>query len=107
MHHQIIRKEVRKMVQSGSKASCCTSGNTAGGCCRVEALISVDERGQMVLPKELRERANIKAGDKLAMISWEKDGEVCCLTLIKADNLAEQVRGFLGPIMSDIGGMEK
>ena len=92
------------MVKSESKTSCCTTGSTAGGCCRVEALISIDERGQMVLPKELRERANIKAGDKLALISWEKDGDICCLTLIKADNLAEQVRGFLGPIMSNIGG---
>lgn len=92
------------MVKSESKTSCYTTGSTAGGCCRVEALISIDERGQMVLPKELRERANIKAGDKLALISWEKDGDICCLTLIKADNLAEQVRGFLGPIMSNIGG---
>jgi DNA-binding transcriptional regulator/RsmH inhibitor MraZ len=31
------------------------------GCCRVEALVSVDERGQVVLPKELREKAGIKA----------------------------------------------
>jgi antitoxin PrlF len=90
------------MVKKDSKTSCCTSGSTVGSCCRVEALISVDERGQMVLPKELRERGNIKAGDKLALISWEKDGEVCCLTLIKADNLAERVREFLGPVMRDL-----
>jgi len=25
------------------------------GCCRVESIVSVDERGQMVLPKEIRE----------------------------------------------------
>jgi len=90
-----------------NKASCCNSANGVASCCRVEALISVDERGQMVLPKELRERGNIKPGDKLALISWEKNGEVCCLTLIKADNLAERVREFLGPIMSNIGGMGK
>ena len=35
-------------------------------CCRVESIISVDERGQMVLPKDLRDKANIRAGDKLA-----------------------------------------
>ncbi len=95
------------MVKKDSKASCCIPASTVGSCCRVEALISVDERGQMVLPKELRERGNIKAGDKLALISWEKDGEVCCLTLIKADNLAERVGEFLGPIMSNIGGIGK
>ena len=39
------------------------------GCCKVESLISVDERGQMVLPKDLRDKAGIKPGDKLAVIS--------------------------------------
>jgi AbrB family looped-hinge helix DNA binding protein len=76
-------------------------------CCRVESLISVDERGQMVLPKELRDKANIRAGDKLALVSWEKDGEICCLSLIKADNLAERVREFLGQVMSNMGGIGK
>ncbi|HQJ30769.1 MAG TPA: HgcAB-associated protein [Syntrophales bacterium] len=89
------------------KGACCVSPSGVTSCCRIEALISVDERGQMVLPKELRERGNIRAGDKLALISWEKDGEVCCLTLIKADNLAERVREFLGPIMSNLGGAGK
>jgi AbrB family looped-hinge helix DNA binding protein len=56
----------------------------------------------MVLPKELRDKANIKAGDKLAIVSWEKDGEVCCISLIKADYLAEKVREFLGPVMRDV-----
>ena len=73
-----------------------------GSCCRMEALVSVDERGQMVLPKEARERANIRAGDRLALISFEKDGEICCLSLIKADSLNEMVKGMLGPVMSDI-----
>jgi len=72
------------------------------GCCAVEALVTVDERGQMVLPKELRARAGIKAGDKLAVTSWEKDGEICCIALIKADNLETMVMGMLRPLMGDI-----
>ena len=56
----------------------------------------------MVLPKELREKAGIKAGDKLAVTSWEKDGEICCIALIKADNLETMVKGILGPVMGDI-----
>ncbi|MCX7634710.1 MAG: HgcAB-associated protein [Syntrophales bacterium] len=76
---------------------CCDGPKT--GHCRLEALVSVDERGQMVLPKDLRERAGIKAGDKLALITWEKDGMVCCLTLMKAENLAAGVKAFLEPIM--------
>lgn len=84
------------------KSSCCGTGTGAMSCCRVESLVTVDERGQMVLPKDLRDRSNIKAGDKLALISWEKDGEVCCLSLIKADYLADRVTEFLGPIMSGL-----
>ena len=81
------------------KSGCLAAVGTDSSCCRVESLISVDERGQMVLPKELRDKANIRAGDKLAVISWEKDGAVCCFTLIKADALAERVKDFLGPVM--------
>ncbi len=72
------------------------------GCCRVESLVSVDDRGQMVLPKEIRDKAHIRAGEKLAVISWEKNGEVCCISLIKAEDLMEMVKGLLGPMMQDI-----
>jgi antitoxin PrlF len=75
-------------------------------CCRVESLISVDERGQMVLPKELREKAGIQPGDKLALISWEKEGAVCCITLVKADSLAGGIRDFLGSMMQDLSKTE-
>lgn len=72
------------------------------GCCKVESVISVDERGQMVLPKELREIAEIQAGDKLAVISWEKNGKICCISLIKVEELAEMVKHLLVPIMKEI-----
>jgi len=72
------------------------------GCCKIDALVSIDGRGQLVLPKELREKANIEAGDKLAVISWERGGEVCCITLLKADDFAGSVKAMLGPIMKDI-----
>jgi AbrB family looped-hinge helix DNA binding protein len=71
-------------------------------CCKVESLISVDERGQMVLPKEIRDKANIRAGDKLAVVSWEKFGKVCCIALIKAEDLAEMVKDLLGPVMKEM-----
>ena len=71
-------------------------------CCRVEALVSVDERGQMVLPKDVRDAAGIRAGDKLALIAWTKKGAVCCMSLIKADQLTDIVRAELGPLMKDI-----
>jgi len=33
-------------------------------------------------------KSGIKAGDKLAVATWKKDGMVCCISLIKAGNLA-------------------
>ena len=89
------------MAKEKGEENCC-SPSTLQGCCKVEAIVSVDERGQKVLPKEARDKANIQAGDKLAVISWEKGGQVCCLSLIKAESLTEMVKGILGPLMSDI-----
>jgi len=84
------------------KNACPAGGGKNAQCCKVESLVSVDERGQMVLPKDLREKAHIQPGDKLAVISWEKEGAICCFTLIKADSLAGGIRDFLGPIMQGL-----
>lgn len=70
--------------------------------CRVDSLVSVDERGQMVLPKELRLKAGIQAGDKLAVVCHEIDGEICCLSLIKVDRLNGMVKEVLGPLMQEL-----
>ena len=90
------------MVKEGEKENCCPPAEMASGCCKVEALISIDERGQMVLPKELRDKAGIRPGDKLAVVSMQKDGKTCCLSLIKAESFSEMVKGMLGPLMSEI-----
>ncbi len=71
-------------------------------CCKVESIVAVDERGQMVLPKEIREKAKIKAGDKLAVVSMEKDGTICCLSLIKVEELEGMVKSMLGPVMDEV-----
>jgi antitoxin PrlF len=90
------------MAKTSKNESCCAPKGKESDCCKIEALLTVDERGQMVLPKELRDRANIRAGDKLALISWQKDGELCCFTLIKADALADRVKEFLGPVLKSM-----
>jgi len=90
------------MAKKNQKGSFCSSMSNQTSCCKVESIIPIDERGQMVLPKELRDRAKIKAGDKLAVVSWEKGGEICCIYLIKTESLAERVKDFLGPMMKDM-----
>jgi len=90
------------MVKKSEKASFSGLSCDRMSCCKVEALISVDERGQMVLPKEIRDKADIHAGDKLALVSWEKEGKVCCFTLIKAGDFGDMVKGLLGPMMKEV-----
>ena len=90
------------MTKKDKNENWCVPTGEKTCCCKVEALVSVDERGQMVLPKELREKADIRAGDKLAVTCWEKDGKVYCISLIKAENFTEMVKGLLGPMMKEI-----
>ena len=90
------------MVRQSGNAGCRLPSGEATSCCNVEAVVSVDERGQMVLPKDIREKAGIKAGDKLAIVTMRQGGEVCCLSMIKVDALAEMVKGMLGPLFREI-----
>jgi AbrB family looped-hinge helix DNA binding protein len=98
----IAENEGTNMQKKSKKETFTPSKNQSLGCCKIESVVSVDERGQMVLPKELREKAHIKAGDKLAVVAMEKDGKVCCLSLIKVGDIEPMVKGMLGPIMKDI-----
>jgi antitoxin PrlF len=87
-------------VKRESRKGCGTGAE--GGCCRLVSLVGVDERGQMILPKEIREKARIKPGDKLALVAWEKADEICCLSLLKAEELGGIVKDLLGPMMADL-----
>ncbi len=78
----------------------------SGDCCRVEAVVTVDSRGQVVLPKQLRSLAGIRTGDKLAVVSMRDSGRVCCLSLIKVEELAGTVREILGPVARELTNQE-
>ena len=91
-----------KVVQKDISENCCESADDVTSCCKIEALVSVDDRGQMILPKGLREKAHIRAGDKLAIVSWEKDGRVCCISLTKAEEFTDMVKAVLRPVMKEI-----
>ncbi len=93
------------MIKKDENESCRTPADREICCCKVESVISVDDRGQMVLPKEIRDKAKIRAGDKLAVISWEKGEKVCCISLIKAEDFTNTVKDLLGPMMKEIVGV--
>jgi len=89
------------MVKKEEEA-CCDGPNEKSACCQVISLISVDDRGQTVLPKEVRDKMGIKAGDKLAVVLSESEGETCCVFLMKADELTNMVKVRLGPVMEEM-----
>ena len=74
--------------------------------CRIDAVITIDAKGQIVLPKDLREKANIKPNDKLAVVACEKNGEVCCIMMVKAERLVGAVTKTLGPLIKGLSKQE-
>ncbi len=70
-------------------------------CCKIDAVVTIDAKGQVVLPKDLRERAGLKPNDKLAVMGVERSGEVCCIVMMKADALGNTVKSMLGPIFKE------
>jgi antitoxin PrlF len=98
MRIQMTKKKIINEVCSPERSQC---GCNKGSGCKVEAVLSIDERGQMVLPKDVREKAGINTGNKLALISWEKEGSICCLALLKVETLSGMVKDVLDPLMKD------
>lgn len=92
--------------------------------CEIEAIVSFDERGQLVIPKDLRKKFNLKAGDKFALISCmtrdsgsscgPSDGKsnccdttadgggLCCFTLVNTKQLKGLVAKTLGPMLGQL-----
>ena len=91
-----------KRTRSKNQDSCCAPGADLTGCCKVEAVVPIDERGQMILPKEVRDKAGIKAGEKLAVISCGSGSQVGCLCIVRAEGLGGILKSFLGPLLKDV-----
>lgn len=70
-------------------------------CCTIESVVTIDERGQMVLPKDVRSRAGIEPGDKVAIVNCVRDGEICCIALMPAKNLDSAVSTILKPVLQN------
>ncbi|HXZ23132.1 MAG TPA: HgcAB-associated protein [Methanomassiliicoccales archaeon] len=75
--------------------SCCSKPEVSQY--RIESLVSIDDRGQMVLPKEIREKLGVRPGDKLAVALSYKGNKVCCAHIFKAIELAGKVKEVVEP----------
>jgi antitoxin PrlF len=73
-----------------------------GSSCRLAGMVSMDGRGQIVLPREIRESFGLKAGDKLAVMACREGDRDCCLFLVKAIDVAAGVRHILEPVAAGI-----
>ena len=87
------------MTQNLSGRAC--TGDRNPVTCQVEDVLSIDSRGQIVIPKEVRKKAHIRDCDKLALVSWMKENEICCLSLIRTDNLSSEVSGVMRSLLAD------
>ncbi len=68
----------------------------------IEAIVSCDDRGQLVLPKDLRKSLDIQPGDKLALLKYATSENETCITIIKSSSLEDLVRGYLGPMLKEM-----
>ena len=59
---------------------------------RFAGTVKVGERGQIVIPKEIREMFGIKAGDSLLVLADSRDG----IAILRDDDLFAQFQGRLG-----------
>lgn len=76
--------------------------NKSAECCKVDAIVTIDSKGQIVLPKDVRERAKLKPNDKLAVVGCEQDGEICCIVMVKSERLRGAVSNVLGPMLKGV-----
>lgn len=58
----------------------------------IEAIATLDSRGQIVLPKSARTALGLDAGSKLAVVIKRQGDTPCCITLMPADELEGRVR---------------
>jgi len=71
-------------------------------CCRVYSIVTVDSKGQIVLPKEVRDEFNIEQNDKLVLVGCGKEKDSCCIVIMKADRINSIMAAMLQPIFREV-----
>jgi AbrB family looped-hinge helix DNA binding protein len=90
------------MTKNDKENFCCDPRNLDTRCCRVESIVSVDNKGQIVLPSGLRKKMDIDEKGKLVVVSLGDPEEPTGIILLKANIFGDMVKNFLGPVMKDI-----
>ncbi len=90
------------MNQEKKVEPCCNSEKEGLACCHVEGIVTVDSRGQIVLPKSLRDKMGIEQGNRLVVIAMKDKGVIKSISLMKADAVDNMVKIVLKPTMEEI-----
>ncbi len=72
----------------------CLPLNENAGSCYVEAIISMDDRGQIVIPKNIRDKLGFTSSEKLVLISWTKNNKVESVSIMRNDVFSEIVNNY-------------
>ena len=94
------KSEQKKVIAEDE--SCCPSSDEGLACCHVEGMVQVDAKGQIYLPKNLRETLGIKENDKLVVVGMRNEGKMTSISLFKADKFDNMVKVLLGPVMKEM-----
>jgi AbrB family looped-hinge helix DNA binding protein len=60
---------------------------------RIEDIVKVSPKGQIVIPKTIRERLSIAAGERLLVTSKDRDIYLKKLERLSMEDIAEKVEG--------------
>lgn len=90
------------MNKNSNDETCCQSSNKGSGCCHVEGVAQIGDKGQIVLPKSLRVEMGLREKDKLIVIGMRDKGKVVSISLIKANAMDGMVKIMLKPVMKEI-----
>jgi len=64
------------------------------------------QRDKSYCPKICEKEQKIKPNEKLALVACEQKGEVCCITIVKAERLVGAVTKTLGPLLKSLTKQE-
>lgn len=78
------------------KKESCECGQVVMGY-TVESVVSIDGRGQMVIPKDIRSKFGVEPNDRLAIATSSRNGKVCCIHLFMAKELDDRVKEVVRP----------
>lgn len=70
---------------------------------KIEAILTIDNKGQILLPKELREKAGLKPGDRLVTIAGcDENGKICCFILLKGEVVDKEIKSVISPMLKEV-----